>query len=83
MKMDQEVKAESNLWYLDNGAINHMTGLHSKFKELNESITRQVKFGEESLVDIKGKRTMLFKRKNAEEIIFERYISFQLCAVIK
>ncbi|XP_074327749.1 uncharacterized protein LOC141665661 [Apium graveolens] len=29
----------SNLWYLDNGASNHITRQKSKFKELNEDIT--------------------------------------------
>lgn len=27
---------DSNLWYLDNGACNHMTGQRSKFKVLHE-----------------------------------------------
>lgn len=40
----------SNLWYLDNGGSNHMTGQKSKFKELNEEIEGQVKFGDDSLV---------------------------------
>lgn len=30
---------ESNVWYLDNGASNHMPGQKSKFKELNEQVT--------------------------------------------
>lgn len=34
-----EAKSKSNVWYLDNGASNHMTGLRSKFKELDESAT--------------------------------------------
>ncbi|XP_074356425.1 uncharacterized protein LOC141696138 [Apium graveolens] len=32
-------KVVSNLWYLDNGGSNHMTGQKSKFKELNKKIT--------------------------------------------
>lgn len=30
---------ESNVWYLDNGARNHMTGQRLKFRTLDESIT--------------------------------------------
>lgn len=29
-----------DIWYLNNGASNHMTGRRSKFRELNENITR-------------------------------------------
>lgn len=38
-----EKYVESNVWYLDNGASNHMTGYKSKFTELDEEITGQVK----------------------------------------
>ncbi|XP_074324334.1 uncharacterized protein LOC141661248 [Apium graveolens] len=47
-------RIESNLWYLDNGANNHMTGERKKFRDLDERITGQVKFGDGSLVHIKG-----------------------------
>lgn len=36
---------ESNIWYLDSGASNHMTGQHSKFKELNAEVTRKKVWG--------------------------------------
>lgn len=45
---------ESNVWYLDNGASNHMIGYCSKFKELDEGVTGQVKCGDGSMVNIKG-----------------------------
>ncbi|XP_074326585.1 uncharacterized protein LOC141664527 [Apium graveolens] len=52
-KLKSEVKAnkESNLWYLDNGASNHMTGYRTKFRELDESITGRVKFGDGSMAE--------------------------------
>lgn len=58
---------ETNVWYLDNGASNHMTGIRSKFKNLNESVTGQVRFGDGSTVDIRGKGSVTFKCKNGEE----------------
>lgn len=35
-------KGESNVWYLANGASNHMTREHKKFKKLDEMVTGQV-----------------------------------------
>lgn len=58
-----EVNAE-NVWYLDNGASNHMTGNRSYFKSINESITGKVRFGDDSRIDIKGKGSILFCSKD-------------------
>lgn len=63
-----EAKAnETKIWYLDNGASNHMTGFRSKFTELDEKITGQVRFGDGSSVKIEGKGTIMFVCKNGEE----------------
>lgn len=67
LKAETEKKTESNLWYLDNGASNHMTGLRSKFYELDERVTGRVKFGDESVVLIKGKGSVAFECKNGEK----------------
>lgn len=55
LRNNADKKWESNVWYLDNGASNHMTGEYSKFKELNEKVTGCVKFKDRSTVEIKGK----------------------------
>ena len=59
-------KQEDGMWYLDNGASNHMTGGRSYFSELNESIKGKVKFGDRSCVDINGKGSILFEAKTGE-----------------
>lgn len=66
-----EKSVDSNLWYLDNGASNHMTGQKSSFWELDEGVTGLVRFGDGSTVEIKGKRSVIFKWKTREDIIFK------------
>ncbi|GJZ61361.1 zinc finger, CCHC-type containing protein [Tanacetum coccineum] len=46
---------DASMWYLDNGASNHMTGTKSHFRDINESVTGRIRFGDGSYVQIKGK----------------------------
>lgn len=81
LKMNRnENQCESNLWYLDNGASNHMTGIRSKFKTLNENITGQVKFGDGSMVSIKWKGSVGIMCKDGKErLLREVYYIPSLC----
>ena len=59
----------SNLWYLDNGASNHMCGNQAFFKEIDQGITGKVRFGDDSLIDIQGKGSILFLLDGGEKKI--------------
>ncbi|XP_071740096.1 uncharacterized protein [Rutidosis leptorrhynchoides] len=39
-----------NMWYLDNGASNHMTGRRDAFADLDENVKGEVRFGDDSKV---------------------------------
>ena len=53
-------------WVLDTGATNQMTGSRGAFSELDTSIVSTVRFGDVSVVKIKGRGTILFTCKNRE-----------------
>ncbi|XP_071713445.1 uncharacterized protein [Rutidosis leptorrhynchoides] len=44
-----------NMWYLDTGATNHMTGNKGLFSKLDTDIGGTVRFGDNSYVDIEGR----------------------------
>jgi hypothetical protein len=60
-----------DLWYLDNGASNHMTGDRRKFWELDETVTGVVRFGDASSVQIMGKGSILFACKNGDQWLLD------------
>ncbi|KMS98645.1 hypothetical protein BVRB_3g070000 [Beta vulgaris subsp. vulgaris] len=51
-KFEGELDAE-DVWYLDNGASNHMCGNRRFFKSLDETVTGKVRFGDDSRVYIR------------------------------
>ncbi|XP_074342357.1 uncharacterized protein LOC141679888 [Apium graveolens] len=57
---------EKNIWYLDNGASNHMTGHREKFVKLDGIEKGEVRFSDGSLVKIEGKGSIRFACKNGE-----------------
>nr|GEU98103.1 zinc finger, CCHC-type [Tanacetum cinerariifolium] len=50
-----------SLWYLDNVASNHMTGVREHFKELDEKVSGKVRFEDGSYIAIKGKGSILIE----------------------
>ena len=58
-----------NIWYLDNGASNHMSGNRLFFNELDETTLGKVRFGDDSRIDIRGKGSVRFLFKGGEKKI--------------
>lgn len=58
-----------NMWYLDNGASNHMSGRREFFEKLDEGVTGKVRFGDDSRIDIKGKGCVIFINKEGKRKI--------------
>ncbi|XP_074342990.1 uncharacterized protein LOC141680755 [Apium graveolens] len=63
----QGMAPEDNImWYLDSGAINHMSGLKHLFSDLEEINSGVVSFGDSSRIEVKGKGKIHFTRKDGK-----------------
>ncbi|XP_062217795.1 uncharacterized protein LOC133918036 [Phragmites australis] len=59
--------SSSEVWYMNNGASNHMTSEKEKFRNLDECVTSKVKFGDSSTVQIMGLWSIMFSYKNGDQ----------------
>jgi hypothetical protein len=53
-------------WCLDNGATHHMTGRREFFTELDSDVRGSVKFGDASVMEIKGVGSVIFVAESGE-----------------
>jgi hypothetical protein len=55
---------------MDTGAMNHMTGSRAAFAELDTAVRGTVRFGDDLMTEIEGRRTVEFLSKNGERRSF-------------
>ncbi|GKV52942.1 hypothetical protein SLEP1_g59492, partial [Rubroshorea leprosula] len=56
--------SKKNVWYLDTGCSNHMCGDKSAFSDLDESCQDKVKFGDNSIIAVKGRGKVSIRAKD-------------------
>jgi hypothetical protein len=62
-------KMGDNVWCLDTGASNHMTGDMAQFSELNLSVGGTVWFGDGAMVSIAGRGNVLLELQSGHKVL--------------
>ncbi|WVY95447.1 hypothetical protein V8G54_034535 [Vigna mungo] len=58
----------NDIWYLDTGCSNHMTGKRDFFSFLDESVKGEVNFGNKSKIRVMGKGNISIQSKNGTNV---------------
>lgn len=53
----------SDIWFLESGWFNHMTGIKASFKELDETFKVKVPHRDKKQMQVDGKDTLEIKKK--------------------
>jgi hypothetical protein len=64
---------ESNIWFLDSGCSNHMTGNKRLFEDLNTSVRAQIKLGNDNIVEVMGKGAINVITNSGKKTILDVY----------
>jgi transposase InsO family protein len=70
VQLDAKEQRDPTSWICDTGATNHMTGSRAAFADLDTAVSGSVRFGDDSMAEIEGRGTVLFKCKNGEHRSF-------------
>jgi hypothetical protein len=69
--LDKEKECDAGTWVLDTGATNHMSGCRTAFTKIDTAVLGTVRFGDDSVVQIEGRGTVMFTCKNGESRSFD------------
>jgi hypothetical protein len=61
------VPSPDGVWFFDTGASSHMTGERHMFATMDVAVQGTVKFGDGSLVAIRGRGTVIFRSQSGEQ----------------
>ena len=67
-KKDDSSTLDTNIWYLDTGCSNHMTGRKELFSQLDETSRGEVNFGNKSKIPVMGKGNINIKSKDGTNV---------------
>ncbi|KAL4353097.1 hypothetical protein GQ457_06G014620 [Hibiscus cannabinus] len=61
MAYQENAASHSNIWFLDSGCSNHMTGVKSMFNEIDETFKQKVTLGDNKQIQVEGKGNVAVK----------------------
>ena len=62
-------ESSSDIWFLDSGCSNHMTGNRDIFESLDTSVKSKVKLGNDNIVEVSGKGTIIVMKNLGKKSI--------------
>ena len=69
--VNSETGIEEEGWYLDTGCSNHMTGHKDWFCEIDETLKRNIKFGDDRSVMAKGIGKVAIRRVDGSKVDYQ------------
>ena len=81
-----EENCNTDLWILDSGCSNHMTGYKSLLSNLDSFVVTDINLGDEFLVPVKGKGivlvlTMHSENKFIHDVLFVPHLNVNLISI--
>ncbi|KAD5508293.1 hypothetical protein E3N88_15996 [Mikania micrantha] len=69
MIFSMQETTKNDIWYLDSGCSNHMTGIEESFVSLDKSVKKEVRTGDDKKLSVLGNGNVSVEIKNEKKII--------------